>query len=439
MFRYYFMLGVRSLRRNPMLTALMVITLAVGVAASISTLTILHVMAGDPIPGKSNRLIVPLLDPGPAKTYVPGKKSPYFNQSTYKDSVNYLASGQGVRRTALYDVSGSIEPAKRDQPLIDVQGIATTADFFAMFDVPLLRGNAWTAADDEHGAHVALLTKKMADKVFGKADPVGQRIRIWNTEFTVIGVVDEWHPLPRYHHLLNGSGGEFSGEDEIMVPFKAAIALELRSSGSTSCSSDTKPGYEGLLDSDCIWIQPWFELGSASDRAQLQSWIDNYAKEQQRLGRFERHAPNRLFNVMEWLDYMEVVEKDTRASVWLSFGFLLLCMVNTMGLLLAKFAARAPEVGVRRALGASRAAVFQQFLLEAGVVGVAGGVLGLALSAASLWAIRQQSRELSVVAYMDWAMLASTFAIAVAASVLAGLLPTWRAAQVTPALQLKSQ
>ena len=54
MFRYYFLLGLRSLRRNPVLTALMVLTLAVGVAASMSTLTILHVMSGDPIPHKSD-------------------------------------------------------------------------------------------------------------------------------------------------------------------------------------------------------------------------------------------------------------------------------------------------------------------------------------------------------------------------------------------------
>src|SRR4051812_2883279 len=107
MFRYYLVLGVCSLRRNPMLTALMVLTLAVGVAASISTLTILHVMSGDPIPGKSDRLVVPLLDVGPLKSYVPGKKSPYNNQSTYLDSMSYMRSGQGVRRTVLYDVGGA--------------------------------------------------------------------------------------------------------------------------------------------------------------------------------------------------------------------------------------------------------------------------------------------------------------------------------------------
>ena len=65
MFGYYFLLGLRSLRRNPALTALMVLTLAIGVAASVSTLTILHVMSGDPIPHKSDRLFAPILDNRP--------------------------------------------------------------------------------------------------------------------------------------------------------------------------------------------------------------------------------------------------------------------------------------------------------------------------------------------------------------------------------------
>ena len=73
MFSYYFMLGLRSLRRNPALTALMVLTLAIGVAASVSTLTILHVMSGDPIPHKSGRLFVPHFDLGPLAGYTPAK------------------------------------------------------------------------------------------------------------------------------------------------------------------------------------------------------------------------------------------------------------------------------------------------------------------------------------------------------------------------------
>jgi hypothetical protein len=80
---------------------------------------------------------------------------------------------------------------------------------------------------------------------------------------------------------------------------------------------------------------------------------------------------------MEWLDYNHVVPGDVRLQMWLAFGFLLVCLVNTIGLLLAKFLRRSGEIGVRRALGASRAEIFKQCLVEAGTIGLAGGVLGL--------------------------------------------------------------
>jgi putative ABC transport system permease protein len=134
-----------------------------------------------------------------------------------------------------------------------------------------------------------------------------------------------------------------------------------------------------------------------------------------------------------------VVGNDSKLSAWLAFGFLVLCLVNTIGLLLAKFSVRAPEVGIRRALGASRKEIFSQFLIETTVVGLAGGILGLLLAFGALALIAMQSKQLTVVAHMDWFMMGATFLMAVASAVLAGLLPTWRACQVTPALQLKSQ
>jgi putative ABC transport system permease protein len=438
MFRYYLWLGARSLRRNPALTALMVLTLAVGVAACMSAVTILHIMSGDPIPHKSGRLLVPVLDNGPKAGYVPGMR-PSFPLLTYRDAMNLLASGQGARRTALYDINSAIEPQKPGLPIIDASGVATTRDFFAMFDVPQLHGTVWSETMERTGAKVVVLSKRKSEEVFGRDNPVGRRIRLFGHEFEVIGVLGEWHPTPRYPHLLNGNGGRFGGEDDIFIPLPTAINLQVQTSGGTMCAEGSGPGFEGRLQSECVWIQFWFEADTLAGRTAIQHYLDAYTAEQRKLGRFPRQAPNHLFDVMEWMSYLYVVGNDSRITAWLASGFLLLCMVNAMGLLLAKFSVRAPEVGVRRALGATKAAIFQQFLAETMVVGMAGGLLGLLLSQAGLWLIRQQSYDLSVVAKMDWTMLGLTVAVAIVASILAGLLPTWRAGQVAPALQLKSQ
>ncbi|MES2902460.1 MAG: ABC transporter permease [Pseudomonadota bacterium] len=436
MFQYYFMLGLRSLRRNPALTALMVLTLAIGVAASVSTLTILHVMSGNPIPHKSDRLVVPVFDVGQLDGYNPGDR-PGDAQLTYTDARNLLKSGKGERRVAIYGVSAAVEPPRKDLGVFSVRGLATTRDFFAMFEAPFLHGQAWSEADDSSGAKIIILSRSMSEKLFGKENPVGKSVRMFGADWQVMGVLDKFLPMPRYYRMTGG--GPFGTEDEFMIPFHSSVLIKNTNSGNTSCTEDSGPGFEGFLASECTWIQFWFETTSAAKRGELLDFLGAYQAEQIKLGRFKRNAPPKLYDVMEWLDYNKVIGNDSKLSAWLAFAFLLLCLVNAIGLLLAKFSVRAAEVGIRRALGASRNQIFRQFLIETGVIGLAGGLLGLILAFGALALIGMQSKQMSVIAHMDWVMLVFTFVLAVSAAILAGLLPTWRACQVTPAMQLKSQ
>ena len=439
MFSYYLMLGVRSLRRNPALTALMVLTLAIGVAASVATLTILHVMSSNPIPQKSERLFVPKFDNGPRENYNPAGEERADPQLSYTDANNLLKGGFGVRRTVLYGIAPPIEPERKDLPVISPQGIATTRDFFAMFDVPFLYGQPWSEADDKAGADVLVLSTAMAEKLYGSINPVGKRLRLKGFDYQIVGVLKPWLPVPKFYRLIGGPGA-FGGEaEDILLPFAAAVRHEMGHEGSMSCSQKREPGWQGLLDSECTWLQFFFETRSGTERAELQDYLDHYAAAQRKLGRMQRNAKNELFDVMQWLEFRKVVGNDSRLSAWLAFGFLILCLVNTIGLLLAKFSVRASEVGIRRALGASRREIFQQFLTETAVVGLVGGGLGLLLAFGALALIAMQSRQLQVVAHLDWQMLIITFVMALLAALLAGLLPTWRSCQVTPAIQLKSQ
>jgi putative ABC transport system permease protein len=89
-------------------------------------------------------------------------------------------------------------------------------------------------------------------------------------------------------------------------------------------------------------------------------------------------------------------------------------------------------------LGASKRALFAQLLTESAVVGLAGGVGGLLLALLGLWLVRHRSSDYAALAHLDPVMLLATFALAIGASLLAGILPAWRASKVAPALQLKS-
>jgi putative ABC transport system permease protein len=89
-------------------------------------------------------------------------------------------------------------------------------------------------------------------------------------------------------------------------------------------------------------------------------------------------------------------------------------------------------------LGASGRAVFLQCLVEAGVVGVAGGLLGLPLAWIGLWMVRQQPVSFAASAHLDLSMLGAALLLALLATLGAGVWPAWRASRVAPALQVKS-
>ncbi|MFY2762864.1 ABC transporter permease [Arenimonas sp. MALMAid1274] len=437
MFRYYLGLGFRSLRRNPVLTTLMVLTLSVGVAASMTTLTLLRGMSGDPIPSKSDVLFVPLLDNNPAENPNDGGEPP--QQVSYTDATNLWQQGKGKRRTPIYGLAPAIDPGRADLPPFFSEGVAVGADFFPMFEVPFLYGQPWSAADDTKGASVVVIGRSLSERIFGEGvDPVGKTLRITDADYTVVGVTDTWNPVPKFYRLIGGN--QYGTSEDVMMPFNTAISRDMQMNGSLDCSSaPPAPGFKGYVASECVWIQYWVELENAGQRSEYADYLAAYVAEQKALGRMQRPVNNRLYNVREWLDQNGVVSDDTRTSTWLAFGFLLVCLVNTVGLLLAKFSARPGEIGVRRALGATRRDVFTQYLTEAGVIGLVGAAVGVGLTFGALAFIRNFDEGIAQITRVDGVMLATAITLSVAASLVAGLLPTWRACQVVPALQLKSQ
>ncbi len=433
MFSYYLQLGLRSLRRNPILTGLMVLGIALGIAASMTTLTVMHLMGSDPIPWKSDKLHYVQLDNWSAD-------NPYYDdgrppdQITYRDAVALMEAGKADRQAAMYKLSLPIQPENPEVKPFQSLGRVTYADFFAMFEPPFAYGAPWDRRQDSEHARVIVLGKALNEKLFGGQDSVGRTVRMGGNDYTVVGVLGDWKLRSKYYDLTNGA---FNDPDEYFMPFTTAIDLKQRASGNNSCFRSSGDGWDAYLASDCIWIQMWVQLDSNERLAEYKGFLDSYVNEQKKLGRFERPLNNRLLNVTEWMEDQRVVSRDVEVQTGLAFAFLVVCLVNTIGLLLAKFTRKAGEVGLRRALGASRRDVFSQFLVESGVVGLTGGLVGLALTGLGLVAVRALYPDFRSVAQLDWTMIAVTVALAIVSAVLAGLYPTWRACRVQPAAQLK--
>ena len=436
MWNYYFVLGWRSLKRNPVLTALMILILAIGIGTSMTSLTMLLVLSGDPIPQKSERLFVPKFHVRDMQGYKAGDKPD--NQFTYTDAVNLLRDKKGKHQTVLYGVSPAIDSGRKDLPQFFEQGMATTADAFTMFDMPFRFGNGWSAGDDEKAANVVVIGPELSEKMFKKENPVGKKLRVDDRDYTITGVLDTWLPTPKFYRLYGSDAT--SRPEQIWIPFANAVSREYSNNGWNNCSGEGPgPGYQGWLKSECTWIQYWVELDKASDAAGYRDYIAAYVAEQKKLGRMPRPDQPELLSLHAWLEDVGVVGSDTKMSTWMAFGFLLVCLVNLVALMLAKFTARSGDIGVRRALGASRTEIFRQYLIEAAVVGLVGAFLGSLLSWYGLKIVSERLAAANDFYQMDLRMLGLTIALSITAALIAGLLPTWRACQIRPAIQLKSQ
>ena len=434
MFGYYLDLAFRSLKRNPILTVLMVLAIALGIGASMTTLTVLHVLSGDPIPGKSPQLYHVQIDPRDMFGYRPGMKP--MDQVTWIDGMNLLRAKRADRQVLMTGGRVAIQPAQSTLDPFFEPARYTSAGFFPMFDVPFQYGRPWGTEDDKRSARVVVISYVLNTKLFGGKDSVGQTLQLGDHVFQIVGVLGDWRPNPHFYDLNVKSYNENEG---VYMPLSTSQNAGFEHDGGIDCWGNGAGGKDMTHNSHCVWLQYWVQLDTPAKAAAYKQFLIHYSEEQKALGRFQRPPNVRLRDVMQWLDYNQVVPANVRLQTWLAFGFLLVCLVNTVGLMLAKFMRRQGELGVRRSMGASRRALFAQLLVESGVVGLAGGIGGLLLAMLGLWIVRHRPAEYASLAHLDASMLLATILLAVCASLLAGLLPAWRACYIAPASVLKSQ
>ncbi len=442
MFAYYLSLALRSFRRNPGLTALMVLAIALGIAVCLITLTGYRAAANNPIAHKNDVLFAPAIDSwDPNKPYDRDKPSRQPDLLTYRDAQALVSSGIPDRNVIMYKLGGVVA---RDGGAMEPEGIlvrATTADFFVMFDTPFLFGGGWDKKADAGPEPVIVLSKELNERAFKGANSVGKTVSWHDHEFRVIGVLNDWAPAPKFYDVSNGA---FDDPELAYIPFQFGRVFEMGAAGNTNCwKTEDIDSFARFLQSECVWIETWVELRTPAKVRAYREWLDNYVVAQKKLGRFGRPLNNGLYNVEQWLEFNNVVGDDRKAMLLLAFAFLAVCLINTVGLLLAKFMNAAPMAGVRRALGASRRDIFWQHLVEAGVVSIAGGIVGALFGLGGVWALRawygRIIDEFGRVLPFEAGSLLLAIAISIVAGLLAGMYPAWRIGRSAPASYLKVQ
>lgn len=449
MFAYNLRLAWKSMRRNPILSVLIVGGIALGVAISTAFITVYHVFSADPIPNKSGALHYVQMDnwdpTGPPHSHFSGMPP----QLTYRDVRAIMRSKIPVRQTANFRAALYVFP---DDPRVrpsQEQTRMVFSDFFPMFEVPFKYGSGWSKAADGSPAGaepVVVIDSALNDKLFGGANSVGKMLKIDRREFRIVGVLAPWRPRIKMYDI---NSNPFGQPESVYLPFNLIEPMEIRSVGNRD-NWKSLPGNPGFLEAlrigEANFIQMWVELPDAKSRQEYHAFLDAYTMNQRKVGRFERPINNLVTPIPEMLKKWEVVPPQAKAMAAISVLFLGVSALNLVGLFLGKFLARAPHVGIRRALGASRRSIFLQHLIECELVGLIGGAIGLLLSLGVLAFFNNLfsrttpgQTEAESFFRLDPTMVLAAVLLSLVAGAIAGIYPAWRICSIPPARHLRNQ
>lgn len=437
MLAYYLDLAWRSLKRTPLVSMLMILAIAVGIGITMTSLSVYHMMSMDPIPSKSSKLhAVQLATMDDGHTWWTEDNLP--QQLTYKDAIALYKADLDVRSVPSVR-SGFTVHMNNDElkPFLESTRF-TGHEFFDMFELEFLYGQTWTQEQEDGLAPVIVINETLNEKLFDGQNSVGKEIYLNERSFQIIGVIKNWDIHIKYYDPTNGA---FNSTEKVFMPITQLEALEANTWGNTNgWKFEDIQNYQQFLTSELMWLQFWVELNTPQQVAEYEDYLRAYLNEQIEIGRINREEIHfDLKNVTEWLEYFNVVSDDNQVLVGLSFMFLVVCLANILGLLLGKFLRRAPEVGVRRALGASKRDIFAQHLIEVSVMGFFGGLMGIVIAQLGLWGIRATYSYYADLATMDVSMLLAAPVIAIVSCVIASLYPAWLVCKTMPAIYLKTQ
>jgi putative ABC transport system permease protein len=437
MLGYHVKTAIVSLKRNPIVTALLVAAIALGICVSTSFVTLQHLFTQDPVPGKTSKIFQVQLDSwgtdGPFRTETPELLP---DQVTYRDARNLMKSPVPLRQTPAFITRYFVHPDPKLARPFQADVRLTYSDLFTIFDMPFAYGGPWTKEADAKPEQVAVIDHDTNMKMFRGENSVGRTIRIEDREFRVVGVLAPYRPPMRWWELNRNPTGK---PEPVYIPFNFVEPLTIWTTGNTSgWKSRGGDTHQHFLNSETIWIQYWVELPDAKSQDAYRDWLTSYMQDQKKLGRFPRPLRHSITTIPGILERDKFVPQSVRTMSIVSLLFLAVCSVNLIGILLGKFLARIPEVSVRRALGASRAQIFWQHLIECELIGLAGGAIGITLSFGML-RILARFMPNGEALHLDGEMLLLGAVLSLVAGAVAGLYPAWRVCSVPPAMQLKVQ
>lgn len=396
MYKESFLMAWASLIANKMRSILTMLGIIIGVAAVIALVSIGNGVKQD-IQNSISSLGSNLLMVMPGAPRTPGVRPSQGSMKSLKVS-DYQAISKldGVKAASPYTANSYVTIYQSKNWTTTVSGVSS--NFQDVNNWTMTEGRFISSKNVENRERVAVVGQTVVKNLFAGEDPVGKEIRVKNIPFRVIGV-------------LNSKGNGTMGNDQddvIFIPYTTAMER-----------------VEGVDYLRMVYVVASDDNGI--DR--LQSDIENLLR--------VRHSIKDTnlddFNIQNMKSIMETMEQTT-GTLTLFLGAvaaisLVVGGIGIMNIMLVSVTERTREIGIRKALGATYFVIVTQFLIEAVVISLMGGLIGIALGIGASKLIGLASGMSTVISVPT---IVLSFAFSMAIGLVFGIYPARKAAKLNP-------
>ncbi|MBK5187379.1 MAG: ABC transporter permease [Gemmatimonadaceae bacterium] len=404
MIREAFALAFRAVRRNVMRSTLTVLGIVIGVAAVIAMVTLgkgTTARVTESIQSLGSNVLI--VTPGAQAGRGPGGAAVAGPAFTLRDVAAILQDISGITAVApMASARGQVVAGDANWPTTI---IGTTNDYFVVRDWRMSTGREFTDAEMRSGRPVCIVGSTVSREIFQAQDPVGASIRVHNVPCEIIGV-------------LVSKGQAMGGNDQDDIVILPMRAVQRRINGSE----------------DVTVIQMSVQSSAITGRV---------AADLAALLRERRHIVGGKeddFRVLNIAEIANTVQSTTNVLTEflsaLAAVSLLVGGIGIMNIMLVSVTERTREIGIRLAVGALERDILAQFLVEAVVLSLCGGLIGIALGlAGSYFAVPM----IKVPFIFDPTVVVLSFGFSGAVGVIFGFFPARKAAQLNPIEALRHE
>ncbi len=439
--------AVEAVRHNKLRASLTSLGILFGVASVIAMLAIgkgaeREILEQMRLLGSNNVVITPLVEQkeGPVEDDQPDKQVKKFSPGlTYADAQAIarvipaveVTSGEIVLNTTI-----TREGRRRSGKVV---GVDTT--YFRLTNLALRRGAWFTPLQVERGLPVAIVGHGVRTRFFTTEDPIGKPLKVGDTWLTVIGVLDERRVSDQAVQRL----GIRDANMDVYVPVHTLllrfrnraqvtqrdIELAARAPGAVARDTTTETEEQrrertnrNQLDRVIVRVTESQLVPGVADVLQRM-----LARRHNAVVDFEITVPELLLKQERRTKTIFNVVLGAIASISLVVGG-----IGIMNIMLASVLERIREIGVRRAVGATQRDILLQFLSEAVLISVAGGVAGIVVGAGLSAGIQQVAGIATIV---SWLSVIVAFGVSISVGIAFGIVPAYRAARADPVVCLR--